>query len=106
MRRLHEHRSHNKDYDMSFLETLTGFFARPAEETRNEVPEGACANCWGHFAYDGAVREAARDRQIDIVNGRERLAFIQGFMVDNIDGIQLKKVGESMECPRCHTPSS
>jgi hypothetical protein len=64
---------------MSLLDTLSAFFSRPAEETADEAPEGACPNCWGRYEYDGEIREIARDRQIDVNNGAERYAFIQDF---------------------------
>tara|TARA_B100000029_G_scaffold367066_1_gene360492 strand:+ start:323 stop:598 length:276 start_codon:yes stop_codon:yes gene_type:complete len=86
---------------MSLLETLSAFFSRPAEDTAGEVPEGACPNCWGHYEYDGEIRQVARDRQVDVNNGEERYAFIQDFVVNHVDGIRLRDGEQGRTCPRC-----
>ena len=90
---------------MSLLDTLSAFFSRPAEETDGEAPEGACPNCWGHYEYDGEIRQVARDRQIDVNNGHERYAFIQEFVVKHIDGIRLRDDGNWRVYPKCGTRS-
>ena len=86
---------------MSFIDTIAAFFRRPAEETRDEVPEGACPNCWGRFEYDNVVREMIKDRQVNVLNNEEHYAFIQAFVVEHIDGIKLKNTNHGLECPRC-----
>ena len=82
---------------MSLIDTLSTFFSRPAEETAGETPEGMCANCWGHYEYDGEVRQVARDRQVDVNNQRARHAFIRDFVVTHVDGVRLRDTG----CPKC-----
>ena len=89
---------------MSLLDTLSAFFSRPAEETANETPEGACPNCWGHYEYDGEIRQIARDRQIDVDSGREPYAFIQEFVVKHIDGIRLRDDGTRAGLPQVRHP--
>ena len=86
---------------MSLLDTLSAFFSRPAEETADDVPEGACLNCWGRYEYDGEIRQIARDRQVDVNNGVERHAFIQDFVVNHIDGIRLRSDDRGYICPKC-----
>ena len=86
---------------MAFLDAVVSFFRRPAAETVDEVPEGACPNCWGRLEYDGVVRKAIADRQINVNNGEEHYAFIQAFVVENIDGIRLKSSPQGLTCPRC-----
>ncbi|MCP4437053.1 MAG: hypothetical protein GY812_16345 [Actinomycetia bacterium] len=84
---------------MAFVDSLLSFFRRPAAETAAAVPEGACPNCWGHYEYDGVVREAIRDKQIDINNERASRAFIEEFVVTRLEGVRLKSAG----CPTCNT---
>ena len=86
---------------MKFIDTLSAFFSRPAEKTVDEVPEGACPNCWGRYEYDGDIRQVARDRQIDVNNGVERYAFIQDFVVNHVDGIRLRDDDGGRRCPTC-----
>ena len=86
---------------MSFVDTLIRFFARTPEETRGATPAGACPNCWGHMEYDGQVRAAARDRNVDLVNGRDRQTFVQQFVTEHIDGIRLRKGPSGATCPTC-----
>ncbi|MDA1092987.1 MAG: hypothetical protein O3A25_06935 [Acidobacteria bacterium] len=59
----------------------------------------------GRYEYDGAIRKVARDRQLDVSNGRERYAFIRDFVVTHIDGIRLRKDDEGDVCPTCGTRS-
>ena len=86
---------------MSLLGTLSAFFARSAEDTAGETPDGACPNCWGRYEYDGEIRQVARDRQIDVNNGVERYAFIQDFVVNHIEGIRLRQDDRGFICPKC-----
>ena len=86
---------------MSWSDTLSAFFARPARDTSGETPDGACPNCWGRYEYDGEIRQVARDRQIDVNNGEQRYAFIQDFVVTHIDGIRLREDDHGYVCPKC-----
>lgn len=86
---------------MAFLDTIVTFFRRPAEETADVVPEGACPNCWGRLEFDGKVRQAMADRQISVSNGEAHYAFIQAFVVEHIDGIRLKDSALGPACPKC-----
>ncbi|MCO4745190.1 MAG: hypothetical protein KC912_10415 [Proteobacteria bacterium] len=84
------------------IETLTNFFGKTPAETEGSTPEGLCANCWGHYEYDGKIRSVARDRQIDVNHHLERRAFIEDFVVTHVDGIRLKNDGLSRQlCPQC-----
>ena len=91
-----------KDRVKELTEKLVSFFRRPAAETKGEVPEGLCPNCWGSQEYDGEIRELYKDKQIDVNNHEANYAFIQDFVVKHIDGIHLKKGNTSLECPTCH----
>ena len=86
---------------MGLVDRLSEFLARPQEETTGEVPDGVCPNCWGHYEWDGEIRRVARDRQIDINNGVARYAFVQDFVVKQIDGIRLRDSRDGASCPRC-----
>jgi hypothetical protein len=85
------------------IETLINFFRKPKEETKNEAPEGWCPNCWGTQEYDDQIREMYVDKQIDVNNHEANHAFIQKFVVKNLDGIHLKSGIKGYECPTCHT---
>lgn len=83
------------------IKVLLDFFSRPQEETKNEVPQGVCPNCWGKQEYDNQIRELYKDKQIEVNNHEANYAFIQDFVVTRIDGIKLKKGNNSLECPTC-----
>jgi len=83
------------------IEKLIAFFRRPASETKNEIPEGVCPNCWGSQEYDSIIRELYQDNQIDVNNGQANLNFIQNVVVNKIEGIKLKKGNTGLECPTC-----
>jgi len=83
------------------IEELIEFFKKPKEETKNHVPEGLCPNCWGKQEYDNTIRKMYKDKQIDVNNHTANYAFIQEFMVTNLNGIKLKKGNNSLECPTC-----
>ena len=84
------------------IETIIQFFKRPKAETENEVPEGLCPNCWGSQEYDNQIRELYQDKQIDVNNHAANHAFIQEFVVSNLNGIKLTKGNNGVECPTCH----
>ncbi len=77
---------------MNFTDNLIEFFCRPKEETKDQVPVGACPICWGESEYDGEIRQLYKDKQIDVNNHKASHAFIQDFVVKNVDGIRLKKM--------------
>lgn len=84
------------------IETILQFFKRPKAATKNEVPEGLCPNCWGSQEYDNQIRELYDDKQIDVNNHAANYAFIQEFVVSNLNGIKLIKGNNGVECPTCH----
>lgn len=89
---------------MNLVDTLSAFFARPAEETIGVTPDELCPNCWGRYEYDGEIRKVAKDRQVNINNKAERYAFIQDFAVNHVSGIRLKNEPSGDQfCPTCHT---
>jgi len=77
------------------------FFKRPPEETKNQVLEGACPNCWGEQEYDNVIRQMYVDKQIDVNNHEKNYAFIQEFVVNRVNGIHLIKGDNSLQCPTC-----
>jgi len=85
------------------IKQLIAFFKKPKSETKDQVPEGMCPNCWGKQEYDGQIRELYKDKQIDVNNHEENYAFIQKFVVKHVDGIRLKKGKNSLDCPTCKT---
>ena len=88
------------------IEQLMSFFTGTAKETANKTPDGFCPNCWGEQEYDKEIRELQKDMQIDVNNHKANYGFIQDFVVNKIDGIQLKKGNNGMECPVCHSKAA
>ena len=86
---------------MDFIDELASFFTKTEDETKDQVPVGACPVCWGEQEYDGQIRELYKDKQIDVNNGKANHTFIQKFVVKRLDGIQLKKGNNGYECPTC-----
>jgi len=83
------------------IDKLVRFFKQSPEETKNKVPEGVCPNCWGEQEYDQLFRTMYRDKQIDVNNHEKNYAFIQDFVVNRLNGIQLIKENNSLQCPTC-----
>ncbi|MEN8839406.1 MAG: hypothetical protein ABF238_02730 [Flavobacteriales bacterium] len=83
------------------IEQLIAFFKRPATETKNDVPEGICPNCWGSQQYDSVIRELYQDKQIDVNNGVANHDFIKNVVVNKIEGIKLKKGNNGLVCNSC-----
>lgn len=73
--------------------------------TKKELIEevGVCPNCWGEQKYDDKVRTMAKDKQVDVNNHEKRHAFIQDFVVNQVDGIRLSKEGDKFRCPKCNS---
>ena len=84
------------------IETLVQFFLKPFHETKGKTPDGLCPNCWGEQEYDNKIRELYMEKQIDVNNHVANYAFIQDFIVNQIDGIKLKKRNSYMYCSRCN----
>jgi len=84
-----------------WIEKLILFFKQSAEETKDQVPEGVCPNCWGAQEYDNKVRGMSYDKQIDITNHTANHAFIQEFVVKQLNGILLVKRDDQFLCPTC-----
>ncbi len=64
---------------------------------------GLCPNCWGQQEYDNQFRDLLKDKQVDVNNHNSRHAFIQEFVVKNVEGIHLKRGEHSVICARCNT---
>lgn len=83
------------------VEKIWAYLQKPKTEQENAVPEGVCPNCWGRQEYEPYIRELYAEKQIDVNNKQANYAFIQNFVVDRIEGIQLKKGLNGYECPSC-----
>lgn len=83
------------------LEALTRYFWPESEKDKAAAPEGVCVNCWGQQEYDGTFRKAINDKQVDVKNGRAKNAFIQAFVIEQIEGIRLRDLPQGATCPRC-----
>ena len=83
------------------IESLINFFSKPKDDTKNEVPKGLCPNCWGTQEYDKNIRKLYDDKQIDVNNHIAYYSFIQNFVVEKINGIQLIKGDKGLVCNAC-----
>ncbi len=86
---------------MSVVDNLILFFKKPEEETKGQVPEGVCPNCWGSQGYDGMIRDMYKDKQIAVNNHTANHSFIKEIVVTYIDGITLIKGESDFQCPTC-----
>ena len=86
---------------MNTINKLIDHFKLSRNESKNKVPDGYCPNCWGIQEWDGKVRQMVEDKQIDVNNHEANYAFIQKFVVEQVDGIRLK--GAIHKCPNCLT---
>jgi hypothetical protein len=83
------------------IEKLILFFKQPREESKNKVPDGICVNCWGEQEYDNKIRAMYDEKQIDVNHHSANYAFIQKFVVDQLDGIHIIKDDDRLLCPIC-----
>ena len=67
------------------------------------IEAGACPNCWGRMEYDNKFIEYVEDKTKSNINHdkAKQKAFVQQFIETHITGIQLKKDGDSLNCPKC-----
>lgn len=88
---------------MSILDSIIDFIKGGAK--KESVPEGVCPNCWGRQEYNGKFYEAIQHEQIDLNNVDDKRGWIQGFVAQNLEGIQLYDHPESgeMVCSNCNT---
>lgn len=76
------------------------------ELTEDELIEaGACPNCWGKQEYGDEYIEFTKDQtKSNISNDKQQQkAFVQQYIETGITGIQLKKDGEYLICPKCNS---
>lgn len=76
-------------------------FKKEKSDEFDIVPKGVCPNCWGDQEYGNVIREKYKDAQIKVNNKESKYAFIQDFIVTNLDGIKLKSAVHGTECPTC-----
>jgi len=88
---------------MDLVKNILAYLKGKESGAEAKAPEGVCPNCWGKQEYDGVVRELVEDKQIDVNNHSANHAFIQDFVVNHVNGIQLKKGNSGLVCSRCHT---
>ena len=88
---------------MSLLDSVLNYLRGKENGDVIEAPAGVCPICWGHSEYDNKVRKIVRDHQIDVNAGRENYAFIQNFVVNQLEGIKLKNTSTGTICPNCKT---
>lgn len=85
---------------MDIIDQILEFYKKPEEETKNASPEGVCPVCWGYQEYDKKIRKIFKDDQIDVINHRKKFTKIRKFLMEHIDGIQIKEP-ETLNCPKC-----
>lgn len=83
---------------MNFIKELLGIGNNGQSE---ELLKEHCPNCWGDQKYDNLIREKYKDTQISVNNKNSNYAFIQDFIVNQMDGIKLKSSVNGTSCPTC-----
>ncbi len=83
-----------------WIDSLVGYFSKSDGEP-SSAPEGACANCWGHYEYESAVRKMVRDEQVDVQNHETTRSFIEEFVVQHVDGARLRNQDGAGHCEQC-----
>jgi hypothetical protein len=91
----------SKDKTNKVIESLLHFFKQKPEETKDKVPDGLCPNCWGWQEFDHKIRKMYDDKQIDVNSHSANYAFIQDFVVNQVNGIVLEKEENRLICPAC-----
>jgi len=86
---------------MNLLEHIIKLISGEIEDGENRCVSGYCPNCWGEQEYDTIIRRIYKDKQVDVNNHQQHHAFIQEFVINKIDGIQLRKGEVGWECPHC-----
>ena len=87
---------------MDIIDNIIHYFKNDNGKSEEPCPEGTCPVCWGKQEYDGKIRTLLKDKQVDINNHKDSYMIIQEFMIQNIDGIELKE-GIVTDCPNCST---
>lgn len=90
---------------MSLFNQLKSFLQRTGqttEETKIDVPDGICPNCWGREEYGGYFYESVKNEGVDINNISSKKGWIEAYVIERLGGIQLKKnTGGDLACPTC-----
>lgn len=71
------------------------------KNTKGETPEGYCPQCWGRQEYEGKFYEAVHKEKVDLNNINEKKGWINAYVTQNLEGIKLKEVEGTRECPSC-----
>ena len=86
---------------MSLLDSLMEYIKNGKK--REEVPHGACPNCWGRQEYGGEFYKAVQEKDINLNNIEKNKGWIQALAAKQVYGIELKKKGAEWECEVCNT---
>ncbi|MDF1695113.1 MAG: hypothetical protein P1U56_04750 [Saprospiraceae bacterium] len=90
---------------MNFFKNLFGG-KNKIELSEEELLEvGACPNCWGKQEYNDEYVAYQKDQTKANINKdkQHQKAFVQQYIETGITGIQLKREGEYLTCPKCNT---
>lgn len=88
---------------MNFFKNL---FNKKHKITLNDnelVEAGACPNCWGKQEYADHYITFTQDQTKSNINHdkQHQKAFVQQYIETGITGIQLKRQGDYLTCPKC-----
>lgn len=90
---------------MNFFKNLFGKKSNPTISNEELTEAGVCPNCWGKQEYDDKYVEYLKDQTISNVNQNKQhlKSFVQQYIETGITGIQLKREGDYLTCPKCNT---
>jgi len=72
------------------------------QRTESETPDGYCPNCWGEQQYEGKFRDVLMKEHIDLNNVEENLGWIEAYVIEHFEGVQLKNENGRKVCHSCH----
>jgi hypothetical protein len=86
---------------MDLVQSLLNLLRKGQKETKEDVPEGLCPNCWGRQEYGGKFFEASKNYDSDINSKNPKLGWIQEYANKHLLDIQLKKKDDQLICNKC-----
>ena len=83
---------------MNLYQSIISFFKSQGSES---TPQGLCPNCWGRQEYGDKFYQAALNSNVDFNKPDPKLGWIQSYVDQHIEKIQLKKHDDELVCQNC-----
>ena len=86
---------------MNLLESLKNLLKRKESFDPQDVPVGACPNCWGRYEYGGKFYDAVKNENFDVNTSSTKVGWIQDYANKHLSGITLRQQDEKLICEKC-----